>query len=510
MSEIELKNVKHEALRSESEGITDGLRIDSKDSMPNLDGNVPDTPNNRDVRAPIIIDGNEKHNVEMFKLMIYIFPIIIVVSFFIILIVLLLSDPSGDPWNGCYWGGCDGFRIERWFYDDETNVVCGSINAVDISCYDNIGSNIISLDYCQNYCKRCADIFNGLNGIYYSNSTRNNDMCYCQPYTWYFERNGLNSSCYMKNYSYYRYIYEESFVIAGRPYILNNITCKSIDKNEYNDWSGYNESSVNTIEYNDELINIVIDEYKTQGINEYLSIASFNKFSLELMSINAPSILIELANKASLDELKHAKYAFEIANHFSGNNDVLYVPNGIYSHNITIESNIDIIGTHTINEGCFDETISVFIMYNKYNNIHGNGYIFDRMKQIFNDIINDEINHASLAWTTLYWIINNNHNDSNYKVIRTQYWNELINKKLQNINIHNIIKSDEETSMFGVMNSHELNIIRFNTINTIIPTLIDHLFDMKKELNLLDAYNQFVTIIKKHTNNTDSISFKPT
>ena len=51
---------------------------------------------------------------------------------------------------------------------------------------------------------------------------------------------------------------------------------------------------------------------------EHASIASFAKFSLELLAVGAPPELVSGAHEAALDEIEHARICFAIASHFAG------------------------------------------------------------------------------------------------------------------------------------------------------------------------------------------------
>ena len=51
---------------------------------------------------------------------------------------------------------------------------------------------------------------------------------------------------------------------------------------------------------------------------EHASVASFAKHTLQLMSIGAPSKLIEASQQASIDEIRHAQMCYGIASIFLG------------------------------------------------------------------------------------------------------------------------------------------------------------------------------------------------
>ena len=56
-----------------------------------------------------------------------------------------------------------------------------------------------------------------------------------------------------------------------------------------------------------------MDRWLKQGLDEHASVASFNRFSLNLMRHGAPSSLVRRAQQAAIDETKHAELSFSLA-----------------------------------------------------------------------------------------------------------------------------------------------------------------------------------------------------
>ncbi|MFZ5897429.1 MAG: hypothetical protein ACOY0T_40625 [Myxococcota bacterium] len=67
-----------------------------------------------------------------------------------------------------------------------------------------------------------------------------------------------------------------------------------------------------------ELRNALSDEWARAACFEHASIASFNRFSLELLALGAPGDLVERANRAALDEVRHARLCFALASVYAG------------------------------------------------------------------------------------------------------------------------------------------------------------------------------------------------
>lgn len=60
------------------------------------------------------------------------------------------------------------------------------------------------------------------------------------------------------------------------------------------------------------------EEWSLAARFEHASIASFNKFSLELLAVGAPGTLVAAANRAALQEVEHAQACFAAASAYAG------------------------------------------------------------------------------------------------------------------------------------------------------------------------------------------------
>src|SRR6478736_3829368 len=68
-----------------------------------------------------------------------------------------------------------------------------------------------------------------------------------------------------------------------------------------------------------EHVRLALGEYFAHSAQmEHVSIASFNRFSLQLLGLGAPAELIEGAQRAALDEVHHARICFAIAEQYLG------------------------------------------------------------------------------------------------------------------------------------------------------------------------------------------------
>ena len=293
-------------------------------------------------------------------------------------------------------------------------------------------------------------------------------------------------------------IYPRKGYKRGRPYNIdcnnNNITetkkeainfdfesleagIKLVDIND-NKWtlepdiSIIDDININFEKLSDEELKKYYDCWLKQGLAEHASIASFSRFSLDLISLGAPSFLIELVHKGTLDEIRHSKIAFDVANIFLSaigdeDNNKCINPSKIQSHNIQIDGNCQRILNDLINGGCFNELISALQSVTDAINLKSN--------KLLHSIALDETKHCSLAWIAMIWIIQNKENvQYEYVDIQTMY-----KTQLQDID-------DDKESLYA--------------FNVVIPEIMDMIFhnDGKQKRDYQSLYQKLLNKLQDH------------
>jgi hypothetical protein len=131
---------------------------------------------------------------------------------------------------------------------------------------------------------------------------------------------------------------------------------------------------------------------------EHASIASFARFSLELMALSAPPKLLSECTQAMSDEIRHAQLAFGIAEHFD--------------HHVAGPGPLDLGGlldrstsgrdilSGILQEACVGETLSAF------EAAHLVGLAQAPMVvEVLRTIAADEERHAAFGWVALRWYL---------------------------------------------------------------------------------------------------------
>jgi hypothetical protein len=141
------------------------------------------------------------------------------------------------------------------------------------------------------------------------------------------------------------------------------------------------------------------------GVAEHASVASFARFTLQLMSVGAPASLLFAAQRAAADEVRHARICFALAAAYAGkpvepNTFPLVSP-------VHLETDLASVAASTTAEGCIEETLSCLTMAESCSRCED-----PVVRACLTSIIRDEARHAALAWQTVAWTLQK---DEEYK-----------------------------------------------------------------------------------------------
>lgn len=138
------------------------------------------------------------------------------------------------------------------------------------------------------------------------------------------------------------------------------------------------------------------DEWLRDGLMEHASIASFARFTLELLSLGAPPELVRAAQEAGLDEVEHARLCFGLAARFGGRQRG--------PGELAVGSQSDAPRTladavvAAFREGCVGETIAALAARRQLEHATDPG-----VRAALERIADDEERHAALAWRFVGW-----------------------------------------------------------------------------------------------------------
>jgi hypothetical protein len=130
---------------------------------------------------------------------------------------------------------------------------------------------------------------------------------------------------------------------------------------------------------------------------EHSSVASFARFTLEMMSLGAPADLLLATQEAAADEVRHAQLAAEILSALRGD---LVGFGPLPLNHVKVSARRAEILERLIREACFGETLGVA-------EVTEQARLCDQplIREHLLTVRDDETRHAGLAWRSLQWII---------------------------------------------------------------------------------------------------------
>ena len=181
---------------------------------------------------------------------------------------------------------------------------------------------------------------------------------------------------------------------AGRPYTVEGEarTAPVIDSA---DWSAPEADTAPLFTSKEEAAELAAYWSKLASF-EHASVASFNRFALQLLGLGAPPELLYETQVASADEVRHAQLAFGLASRYAGE------PIGPGPMRIEAEISLDVerIMRGLIEEGCVGETLGVIEAESAAKGCRDRS-----VQRILEEIASDELRHAELAWKSLRWML---------------------------------------------------------------------------------------------------------
>jgi hypothetical protein len=127
-------------------------------------------------------------------------------------------------------------------------------------------------------------------------------------------------------------------------------------------------------------------------------VASFARFTMQLMAIGAPASLIAEATRAQGDEIRHTRICLGIASSLA--NETIGLGGLPVDGALDLAGDVSAILVDTIREACVNETIAA-----AQCQAAGQAATDPMIREALNEIAEDEQRHATLAWKTVRWIL---------------------------------------------------------------------------------------------------------
>jgi hypothetical protein len=131
------------------------------------------------------------------------------------------------------------------------------------------------------------------------------------------------------------------------------------------------------------------------ALEEHASVAAFARFTIQALSVGAPPDLVEDAQRASLDEVRHARTCFALARRYGAADAG---PGPLAVADALGETSLAGLAALTAEEGCVGETLGA-LLADEQARVAADPYV----KRALERIARDERRHAELAWRFVAW-----------------------------------------------------------------------------------------------------------
>lgn len=199
----------------------------------------------------------------------------------------------------------------------------------------------------------------------------------------------------------YTAIYREKLgapdCVVGRPFVREekNLVAE-LKEADHSSWKEGTQID-DVIEYGTAVEREFAGEFYLQVARyEHASVASFNRFALELIQFGAPPELLRLAQKAATDEIRHAQSSFSIANRLLKTK----LQPGTLDINVEFHTNFRDFAAAILEEGAIQETIASLIAAEQLRVCKDAA-----ISKYLQEVVLEEAEHAELAYASLRWCI---------------------------------------------------------------------------------------------------------
>jgi len=142
---------------------------------------------------------------------------------------------------------------------------------------------------------------------------------------------------------------------------------------------------------------------------EHSSVASFARFTMQMLSFSVPADLLLAIQTATADEVKHAQSAAHILSTLT-KKQVSF--GALPLEGITLKTSRRELIEALIREACMSETLGVAEITEALRLSEQ-----ELVSQHLNTLLEDETMHAALAWRSLRWLITSAHNSEQAELI---------------------------------------------------------------------------------------------
>ncbi len=183
---------------------------------------------------------------------------------------------------------------------------------------------------------------------------------------------------------------------TGRPFLVEDRARRSAAVVAADGWREGDRPSLDGLTAEERAS--LAETWTAAALAEHASVASFSRFSLDLLAAGAPGDLVERAHEAALDEIRHARVCFALAAAYAGE-DVAPGPFPLGGA-VRAGGSLAEIAVSAAVEGCVGETVGAVVAAEQLARATDAA-----VRAALARIAADEARHAELAWRTVSWAV---------------------------------------------------------------------------------------------------------
>lgn len=196
-------------------------------------------------------------------------------------------------------------------------------------------------------------------------------------------------------------------ICMGRPFIVGG-SARVAPSAPRADWS--DAAAPRAAALDPDTRRALAEAWTADGLYEHASIASFARFTLELLAVGAPPDILAAAQQAAIDEIAHARACFGLASAYGAG------PTGPGALDVgggSPRRALADVAEAAAEEGCVGETLSAMCARAALDEARD-----PAVRAALARIAEDEEAHAALAWRFVAWALSQGDAETNLRVRR--------------------------------------------------------------------------------------------
>jgi hypothetical protein len=181
-----------------------------------------------------------------------------------------------------------------------------------------------------------------------------------------------------------------------RPFLVGS-SMRSARGEARDDWAGSHFAPLPPLGLDDATRRELAKAWLADALEEHASIAAFARFTMLMLSVGAPPELVVAAQRASIDEVAHARDCFALARRYGA---TAAGPGALDVHDAMPPMSLADLAALTAEEGCVGETLGAALAAEQLA-----GAVDPDVKRVLGRLVRDEARHAELAWRFVAWAI---------------------------------------------------------------------------------------------------------